>query len=68
MAHDKFAFAFRVLGDRLEVTFDDGSKTAYSLPDLARQWRSMTNDAFYDRYGFEWPSEAGHPLHYLPKD
>ncbi|MDE5564364.1 MAG: hypothetical protein K2I93_04360 [Oscillospiraceae bacterium] len=50
----------RIIGKTLIVEFDDGSVKLYETIALGVKWFKMSNDAFYNLYGFNFtPQEVG---------
>lgn len=43
-----------VIGNTLIVTFSDGTRKYYDAVKLGCKWFRMSNDAFYDTYGFNF--------------
>jgi hypothetical protein len=48
-------------GDELIVEYLNGEVKRFNLHWLAQCWTGMTNDKFYDRFGFDWPFKFGNP-------
>ena len=50
----------RVIGRALFIKFSDGTMKMFDAIDLGCQWFKMTNEAFYNMYGFNYnPHEFG---------
>ena len=56
-----YATSQKIVGDKiLLVTFSDGSKKQYDAVALGCQWFKMSNDCFFNLYGFNFnPSQFG---------
>lgn len=50
----KFEVSQRVAFGTLAVTWSDGSVSQYNAVDMWVAWFRMSNDAFYDLYGFNF--------------
>lgn len=50
----KYVVSQKVILDTLMVTFSDGSVKEYNALEMAVQWFKMSNDCFYDMYGFNF--------------
>ena len=50
----KYAVSQGILLNTLQVKFSDGSVKYYNALDMAVQWFKMSNDCFYDLYGFNF--------------
>ena len=42
------------IGDLLIITWNDGTITYFNALSLGCAWFKMSNDAFYEIYGFGW--------------
>lgn len=42
----------RVLGDKIFLQYENGDVKAYPLIFLGCEWFKMSNNAFYEKYGF----------------
>lgn len=49
-----FAIKQVITKGKLCVTFSDGSKKYYDALELTVQWFKMSNDSFYEKYGFNF--------------
>ena len=55
-----YATSQKIFCDILLVTFSDGSIKQYDAVELGYQWFKMSNDCFFDLYGFNFnPSQCG---------
>lgn len=60
MTERKYAVNQTVIGNVLIVTYDDGSCKGFNAIALGVEWFCMTNDAFFDKYGFNFvPAQQG---------
>lgn len=50
----KYAVNQELVGNTLIVKFSDGSENYYNITDLGCDWFRMTNDSFFDYYGFNF--------------
>lgn len=50
----KTAISQNRVSDILIVTFSDGSHGFFNIYNLAVEWFGMSNDIFYDYYGFNF--------------
>lgn len=61
---NKYVIGKKLAGGKLLVSYSDGTNKAYDLTDLGVEWFRMSNDGFFDKYGFNFnPHE--HPGLYL---
>ena len=50
----KYVISERMFGNVYVVTYSDGSKKYYDAVALGCEWFRMSNDVFYDIYGFNF--------------
>ena len=50
----KFETGQKVIGRTLYVSFSDGTTKTYDAIELGCIWFKMTNDEFYNHYGFNF--------------